>query len=298
MAFAFRQVTVSGGNEGIESNSSIINEITDLLVNESGWLLEDDRRNQAGSNTLSDTHKVVFSSNGGESGTSPNWYLTLVSGTGASVGVDAISVQISTAYDSGTHSVPGSGIANVDTTSVSSLDSFNTDSDGYNALWIAADKDGVALFNNHEGSDWGVFLAGKAIPFLNEDFEPYSVYIKTNTSPDLVTNGWLGIVGNPPENITNNGDGQSFAYSLLSDNNEPRRNLGNDRLLFTGVPYLWAIDDISPSRKGALGLVRHVLAGAAEAAGLPFVGKMRIESTGQEFICFSSSNRSTYLRAS
>ncbi|MBD3260423.1 MAG: hypothetical protein GF334_01875 [Candidatus Altiarchaeales archaeon] len=260
--------------------------------------MEDDRRTQAGSTTLADTHKVVLNSNGGESGTSPNWFLTLVSGTGSSPGDDNISVQIATAYDSGTHAVPASGVANVDTTSVSSLDDFDTDSDGYNALFIAADKDSVSVFNNHEGDSWGILCVGKPVSFFDEDFEPYSLYIKTDINVDITGNSWLGIVGNPPETITNNGDGAVLTYTNLTDNNEPRRNLGNNRNIFTGVPLLWAIDDASPSRKGAMGFVRHVFGASVDSAGIPLIGKLINEGTGQEFICFSSTNLSIFLRAS
>lgn len=60
MPFAFREVTISGILQTVEGTSAALNVITDVMVNEMGWILEDDRRAQAGSSNVTLTHKVVF----------------------------------------------------------------------------------------------------------------------------------------------------------------------------------------------------------------------------------------------
>lgn len=110
MAFAFRQVTISGHRNDTEGTSKAINEITDVLVNEMGWGLEEDRRSQAGNAAVNLTHKVVFKSNGGEFSDQPNWYFTLTSGTAAPAGTDRIGFQMCTAYNTATHDTNASGV--------------------------------------------------------------------------------------------------------------------------------------------------------------------------------------------
>ena len=83
MPFSFREVTVSGFRADTEGTSKAISEIVEVLVNEMGWVLEDDRRTQAGSADVTLTHKVVFKNDTGESGTDSNWYFTITSATGA-----------------------------------------------------------------------------------------------------------------------------------------------------------------------------------------------------------------------
>ena len=109
MTFVYNEVTISGGHEGELGTSGVLNAITDAMVS-AGWSLVDDRRAQAGSATLSLTHKVVLSSNGGESGTSPDIYLTITSGTAAATTASTLGMQISGAYDVGSHAVPASGV--------------------------------------------------------------------------------------------------------------------------------------------------------------------------------------------
>lgn len=297
MTFSFRQVTVSGGNTSIEGTSAVINEITDVLVNECGWVIEDDRRAQAGSTLVANTHKIVLNSNGGESGTDPNWYFTLVSGVNNQTAKDKVSIQISTAYDSGTHLPPASGVALQDTTTVSTLTDFDTDSDGYNQLFISADKDGVAIFNNVQSTTWGICLVGKAISFLDETFEPYGLYSHTSDATSVVGNSWLGIVGNPPQAMDNNSSGNTVFYSGLSTTNEPRQGLGNEEAIFTGLPLLFVLSDTSTPLVGAVGFVRHVFGMTGNLSGVPFMGKMTVPATGQEFIVFGGST-SIAVRAS
>lgn len=298
MVFSFKQVTISGGNQGVEGTSGVINAITDVLVNEVGWLIEDDRRSQPGSNSPATTHKIVFNSNGGETGTSPNWFLTLTSGTRSSIGLDTIATQISTAYDVGTHLIPASGVGVINNTNLAFFRTFSTDSDGYNQLFIAADKDGVAIFNNHRANSWGIFLAGKAITPFDASFEPYGVYLHTSTAPNVVGTDWLGIVGNPPSAVDSINDGSVLNFNTGAAQ-EPRTNLGNSEPVFTATPLVWSISDASPAQKGTgtIGFARHIFSMPTSTIGIPFIGKMLVPGTGQEFIVFGDSI-SIALRAS
>jgi hypothetical protein len=296
MSFVFRELTVSGSNQGVEGTSGVINAITDAMTT-AGWAIEDDRRSQAGSTSLVTTHKIVLKSDGGELGTSPNWYLTLTSGTSSTQGLNDIGTQISTAYDVGAHDVSASGIKNPDTGTLSSLTKLVTDSDGYNALWIAADKDVVVIVNNYVGTSFSAFYAGKAVNFLDEDKEPYGVMTRIVANHAWAGSGAVGIVGNPPENITTGSDGYILYYAFAATN-EPRVGLGNPEALFTAVPWLWVVNDASPLRKGAIGYLKHCYSGAPNTAGVPFIGKAVVSETGQEFRVFAGAAASFYLRAS
>jgi len=296
VVFSFKQVTISGANEGVEGTSAVINAITDVLVNEVGWLIEDDRRNQAGSTLVANTHKIVFNSNGGESGSDPNWYLTLISGSGVATANDNLRVQVSTAYNVSTHLIPASGVGVINSTNVTSLTTTRTDSDGYNLLFVAADKDGIAIFNNFGGTFWGVLMAGKAITPFDASFEPYGVYLHTSTVPNVIGTDWRGIVGNPPSVADAANDGVTLNLNIAASQ-EPRSGLGNSEAIFTALPIVWSINDVSPAQKGTIGFVRHIFSLPNSSIGIPFIGKMVVPGTAQEFIVFGDSI-SIALRAS
>jgi hypothetical protein len=296
MAFLFREVTVSGGNQALEGTSGVVNAITDFLT-DIGFSIEDDRRSQPGNANDTLTHKVVFNSNGGETGLRPNWYLQVSSGTAAAVNANNIGFNASTAYDVGTHNVPASGIE-VATGALSTWRSLVTDSDGYNAMFMAGDKDGFVLVLNQNGDITQVANMGRVNTFLDEDLEPYGLLCRTSTTTAINTTDARGIVGNnPPQPLTTAQDASIGVYALAVAN-EPRINLGNAEALFTALPYVWLVNDASPVRKGAIGYIPHVFAGASDTAGVPFIGKAVVSGTGQEFRVFSNISTSLYLRAS
>ncbi len=295
MVFIYREVTVSGANEGIEGSSGVINEITDLLV-DCGWSIEDDRRAQPSSTNSTTTHKVVLVNNGGESGTDPNWYLTVVSGSNATQLGNQVSFQVSTSYDVSAHFPFASGIAHPATTNPASNRIMTVDSDGYNALFMSADKEGIALMNNFQGIQLQQVYMGKVDPFLGPELEPYGVAAHTLSLPNP-TMVVFGIVGNPPQELSAAQDSTSLTYLQLTAQ-QPRQNLGNDEAVWTALPITWMVDDGAPVRKGAIGYFRNMFCMVGAAGGVPFIGKAVVSGTGQEFRVFSGSAQSVALRAS
>jgi hypothetical protein len=288
MVFSYNEVTISGGNAGIVGASSVLDAVADTMV-AAGWVIDDDRRSQAGSSVLANTHKIVLRNEGGESGTSPNIYVTLTSGNSAAQNAATVGMQVSGAYDNVSHTVPASGVKNPNTTTLSQLRTFSVDADGYNRLWIAADKDQVALVNNHSGSVTPVVFLGRIHKYLDDELEPYGAIVFSPGSMTPVSNNALGIVGNnPPETITTSSDGDTVTIALTSAQ-EPRQGLGNQEAIFTANPILWTVDDASPVRKGVIGQIRHVWAGANQNAGLPPFGTAVVSGTGQEFAVFGGS---------
>ena len=283
MSFAFREVTISGSKAGVEGTSQVLNEITDVLVNEMGWVLEDDRRTQAGSADITLTHKVVFNSNTGESGQESNWYFTLTSGTGASVGSNIIGFQMTTSYDIGTHDTSSSGVETP--TLHSSPATITVDSDGIFNLWVSGDKDGVVIVNNRENS-YGALMVGKAKTFLDSTFEPFGLYVVSAVgSTFLTTPNARSIVGNPPEAIINNSESEVLGITM-GVSNEPRAGLGNSDAIFTLLPMVLTVDDISPSRKGFIGLVRNAWKVAPTSAGWIKESVITISGSGQTYLGF------------
>ena len=298
MSFAFKEVTVSGGNFDVEGTASAIDEITDVMVS-AGWTIDDDRRSQPGSTSMTTTHKVVLVNDGGESGTDPNIYITLVSGTSASPGSDTVGFQVATAYDNVSHDVPASGIKIPNTNNPSFLSKkFDGDSNGYINMWIAADKDSVAVFTNSIGTRDQRVIVGKCIPFMDRDAEPYSVYLSNAGTFSATDSSVYAIVGNNPVQSIITSSDSSFSALTLTVSEEPRDGLGQDRHLYTGIPVLFSVDDTSPLLKGVLGYVDHIFTAVAQTVGLPRVGKMVVSGTGQEYIVFGQSTNSVFLRAS
>jgi hypothetical protein len=295
MVFIYREVTVSGANEGVEGSSGIINAMTDLLV-DCGWSIEDDRRAQPGSSNSTTTHKVVLVNNGGETGTNPNWYLTIVSGTTTTINSNTVGLQVSTSYDVSAHFPFASGVAHPSSTNPATNRTFLCDSNGFTALFMSADKEGIAMVTNYEGSDRYQVYAGRVDSFLGPELEPYGIAVNTllQPNPTVVT---YGIVGNPPQELSAAQDSTTLTY-LQTNAQQPRQNLGQDEASWTAVPIMWVVQDSSPARKGAIGYFRNMFAMAVETAGVPFIGRATVSGTGQEFRVFSGTATSIALRAS
>ena len=287
MTFVYNEVTVSGGNESVNGPSGVINALTDQLVS-AGWVLEDDRRSQPGSATLSLTHKVVLKSDGGESGTSPNVYITLTSGTAAATTATTVGMQVSGAYDVGAHAVPASGVKSPDTTTLSLLRVFGVDPDGYNRLWMAADRDAISFVINYAGDTYYTVDIGKGTNFLNEELEPYGVYLSTFGSITSAPTSVYGLMGNNTVQQVNTTNDTNFVTYTFAASNQPTRGMGNEEPRFAAMPITWIAANASPVQRGWIGYVKHKFAGASEAEGLPTVGEAVDITTGQEFKVFSS----------
>jgi len=293
MTFAYRQVTISGHRIGFEGTSKAINEIVDVMANSMGWVLEDDRRNQAGSATLSATHKVALRSSLGESGDQPQWHVVLTSGIGAAAPSDLIGCQISTAYDTAAHDVPASGIeAPADHTSQRLV----TDSDAQFVLWISGNKDGVVLVT-HAGGQFNWLTFGRTQHFLTTSLEPYGLYIvsaATTINPSI--GSVPGIAGEPPQTFTST-EGQFLAYSLVAGN-QPQYNLGEREAIFTALPVIFGVNDTSPVRKGAIGICPNFWAAAPETAGIISPTEFVVSGTSERYMAFGGPTATLIIRKS
>jgi len=295
MSFAYREVVVSGTRDGVEGTSQCINEITDVMVNQMGWVLEDDRRAQAGSSNETLTHKVVFKSNLGESNDQPNWYMTITSGTGSAQRNNFLSFKIHSAYDVGTHDTAATG---VETPSTISTLTLPTDSDGNFVLWISGDKDGIALVTNSR-SVYGHALVGRSQHFVDNSIEPFGLYINTSTDVNPATLSCRSIAGEPPQAFQNVSEGEILSYPF-STTHEPRMGLGSPEAFFTAMPLMHMTDDASPSiRKGAIGLISGAWSCAPTGAG--WVKETVITVSGspdREYVAFPTTTNGLVIRKS
>jgi len=263
MSFSFREVVVSGTKDGTEGTSKCLNEIVDVMVNGMGWVMEEDRRLESGSTNVTLTHKVVFNSNGGESLDQSNWFFTITSGTVAAPGSDLLGLQIATAYDTGTHDTAASG---VETPLGHTTLTVPVDSNGNFVLWVSGDKDGV-VFVTHVRGVYGYAIIGRGQHFVDNSIEPFGLYINSNASSTTVTSTTCrSIAGQPPQAFQNASEGEILGYSLGAIN-EPRVGLGSGETFFTAVPLVHTVDDGTPLRKGAVGLVSNAWSCAPATAG-------------------------------
>ncbi len=295
MSFSYRQVVISGTSDGVEGTSTALNEIVDVMVNEMGWVLEDDRRTQAGSANETLTHKVVLKSNLGESNDQPNWYMTISSGTTSTVKADTLGLKIHSAYDVGTHDTAATGVETPVTLATYTL---TTDSDGNFVLWISGDKDGVALVT-HARASYAHALIGRSQHFVDNTIEPFGLYINavtTDTNPQ--STAVRSIVGEPPSAFQNSSEGEFLVYPLTVTN-EPRVNLGDGETSFTALPIMHMVDDTSPQRKGAIGLVSNAWSGTTANAGwLPETVITVAGSPPREYIAFPTTTNALVIRKS
>jgi len=284
MSFAFREVTISGSKLGVEGISTALNEITDVLVNEMGWVLEDDRRTQAGSTNVTLTHKVVFRNNGGESGTENSWYFTLTSGTAAAPGNNNVGFQLTDSYDTVTHDTSSSGVETPIAHTTSPV--ITLDSNGIFNLWISGDKDGIVIINNRENV-YGVFSVGKSKTFLDSISEPQGLYSFTSTSntATTTTTNVRVIAGNPPEAFTSTSETELLAVTM-GTNNQPRFGLGQIDAIFTLLPLTLTVDDSSPTRRGFIGLARNIWVVAPTTVGWIKESLITISGSNQTYLAF------------
>lgn len=294
MTFVYKEVTVSGGNIDEHGVSGVLNAITDQLVT-AGWSIVDDRRSQNGSATLSLTHKVVLVSNNGESGSSPNVYFTLTSGTAAATTATTLGMQVSGAYDVGAHAVPASGVKSPNTTTLSQLRTFSCDPDGYNRLWMSADQDAISFVINYQGNIYYTIDMGRGDNFLDESLEPYGVYLSTVGLITSLATSVYGLMGNnPAQPINATNDSQFLSYTYAASN-QPGRGLGSNEPRWAAMPIAWVATNTSPVQQGWIGYVKHRFSGASDVEGIPTVGEAVDINTGKEFKVFGDAS-SFYLR--
>ncbi len=286
MSYAFREATVSGHLYNVEGTSAYIKIIQDALVNDMGWVLVEDSTALASPN-----HLLILHNNGGESGSDPNYYLILNSGT-----INEIGFKVATAWDVGSPgSVPGSGFVAPGSFTTTTLE---TDEDGLFRGWIAGDKDAVNFVTETVSAsnitDFDLECVGRALQFHNETLEPYSIYLfGTTTQSTLVeTNSVFGLVGNDPIiAITASNDGEIQAYPQANQSEPWNLDEGADQVNYTGVPYLWSLDDAT--NKGSIGLLRHIW--AIRAPGAPDRTILRDEESNDEYIVFQTGGTRAFM---
>ncbi len=285
MTFAYREVTVSGIRYDTEGTSKAIKEIEDVMVNDMGWVLEEDSTTLAGSN-----HKLIMHNNGGESGLDPNFYLIMTSGT-----TNQLQLQVSTAWTAGSPgSVPGSGTVSPLTTPRT----VATDEDGNFKLWISGDKDAVNFVTNPLSSYQSAHF-GRAVPLLDTSFEPYAVYLIADAGsiPSVESASAYGLISNNPIiGINANSDTTVIAYSTLTTNEPYNLDDSQDQPFYTALPYLWLSDNTSPLNKGAIGLLRNVW----RSTNLGIINETVFTNpaNSEEFIGFDTNTTTILIRKS
>jgi len=283
MSFAFREVTISGNKSGVEGMSSALNEITDVLVNEMGWVLEDDRRTRAGNANVTLTHKVVFRNNGGESGTDQSFYFTLTSGTVAAVLSNNMGFQLTDSYDTVTHDTSSSGVETP--TSHTTTPFLTLDANGIFNLFISGDKDAIIIVANKE-DNYSFMTVGKSKTFLDAISEPQGLYyFAATTTTTITTTSCRTIAGNPPQAFTASSDSEILAITM-GTNNTPRFNLGQNDAIFTLLPLVLTVDDTTGPRKGFIGMLRNVWAVAPTSTGWIKESLITISGTSQTYLAF------------
>lgn len=293
MPFSFREVTISGLRQDTEGTSAALNTITDVLVNEMGWGLEDDRRTQPGNANVTLTHKVVFKNNNGESGNDVNWFITLTSGTALATDSNLIGSQIHSLYDVSIHDTATSG---VETPLSHVTNTFNTDSNGNFKMWISGDKDAVVIITQVL-NNFSFMTFGKSKGFLGPNIEPYGIYLHSIASTIPTTTSVKSIVSNPPIAMQNANEGEFLSISTLT-NNQPRINLGQQDPIFTFFPMVHTVDDGSPIRKGAIGLVRNAWAGIGANVGWLRPSLITVSGSIQTYLGFPDTSTALVIRRS
>jgi len=245
MSFAFREVVISGSRPDTEGSARGIQELTTAMET-MGWTIHDDRTAQPSPN-----HKMVLYNNQGEDATASGIYMVLTSGTN-----DEIGVQVSTGWNASTHVLEG-----VYSPLTAGPTSIQTDEDATYMMWVAGDKDAIAVFTKTEDIYTGL-VAGRAVPFMDTDYEPYGVYVRESfpNSPVIpATSPVYGLVGTTPTAITTSNQASIIFPGTFGTADEPRTALQHDweDVVFTALPMIFMVD-IDNDNKGAIGFVKHL----------------------------------------
>ncbi|MBD3260424.1 MAG: hypothetical protein GF334_01880 [Candidatus Altiarchaeales archaeon] len=273
MVFTFRQVIVSGTQEGVEGVSAALQELN-TFMQDAGWSLVDDRSAEPGTNIDSTHHKIVWSSNG-EQGNYPTFFVTAYSGTGTPTDSSRISIDVHSAYDVGTHTFPASGVRSASTnlTGIGSTQSAVQvrSQDDNTELYISGDSEMVALvtrktIDNSAGTTMDSICFGRFNSFMSVNENPYPLLVNGDSTVGggVVTtnfNSVRGIGGNPPAGFNQNNDMEVLAHQFTS--NQQPYDLGSANDVWVALPFLVTYDDTSPiPRSGIAGTVRNAWVGA------------------------------------
>jgi hypothetical protein len=274
MVYQYSEVKVDGTAEGVEGVSGALEQISTFMQN-CGWTLVDDRSSQPGSSNIETTHKYVFSSNG-ENGEYPTFFMTLTSGTSATVNSNLLGVTAHTAYDVGTNSIPASGARTTTgaaTTMPNTITSLNVRSQDDNTeIYMAGDSEMVHLvtrreITNNSSVTMDSISFGRFDSFMSVEENPYPMLINGANGTGIVTAGTVSprsIGGQPPRGFVNNSETTVLSTSPQSyaDGVQPYSINSVDSIFF-GYPMQVVYNDAtSPGWKGAAGMVRGAWLGA------------------------------------
>ena len=97
--------------------------------------------------------------------------------------------------------------------------------------------------------------------------------------------------------LTAAGEGE-FLGIALATTNEPRQGLGQEEAIFTFLPLVHTVDDASPLRKGAIGMVRNMWLGVTSNVGWLRESLITISGSSQTYLAFPDTTNSLVIRRS
>ena len=293
MSFGYQELTISGSVEGHEGTIEFIRNLKTFML-DIGWTLTEDRTDQPGSSD-GDT-RLVMQSNG-EAGEYPTFYMVVVSGSSATPASNFTWFQLSTAYDTGNHEVPASGVATENFPSGHGF--LNTRSQEDYAVWMSGDSEALAIVTRQSPTTYDSILIGRANSFMSTADNPFPLYyISRNTAVILTVDAGTymrGIGGNPPQ-FFGSADMVSYAYPIASAN-QPYQ-LGSAESIYFASPIIMAYRDISPLRKGVIGTVGSGWHGVGTSTGLYKEGRLTASGTSgvQTYRVFPTTSYSLIMR--
>jgi len=254
MPFSYRNATISGGSDDtLEGASAFIQTVEDVLVNEMGWVVEDDQTASAGA-----SHKLILRSNG-EGSEFSTFYVVLTSGTGGgTANLNAITMQMATAWDSSAHVVPSSGVE-----TVFAQTRLNTRSQEDFEFWISGDSEGVVFITRQNPSTYDSLSFGRANSFYSQTVNPFPLYVMGDTSNIILSasNGAVRAIGGKTPRAFIGFECNTLPYFNLTAANQPYRQSGASSI-FVALPVLFNYRDSTPLAKGSAGTLRNSWSGA------------------------------------
>ena len=308
MVYIYRTVVASGTNEGVEGVSKGMASIS-LFMQDCGWDLVEDRSTEPATG-FDNTHmKYVFSSNG-EEGNYPTFYMTLYSGSATGINADTMYMVAHTAYDTGTHLTPASGVRTAvgQTAALAKPNDTNADNrlliysqTDDTEIYMAGDSEMVHLItrkvnDNNSASTMDNSYFGRFNSFLSVDRNPYPLIVVARPGALIttsVTSFPRGIWGNPPQSSPNRTHVTIQAPTTIADANMPYIN-GVDSI-FTALPLIVYYNTTTGDPvKGVVGTVRN---GWVSSDGTSMFNLSILTASGtggaQEYISFTHETTTT-----
>ena len=277
--FAFYETVVSGSRIDTHGVSQGILAIATGMQS-MGWSIYDDQLTDP-----SDSRIVMYNEEGET--TSSGIYLVVASGSTSS-----IYFQIANSWDAGVHQADDL----ITPTVVSSIPLPVTHDTSW-VLWTSGDKDSVTIVNKVENVYYHI-IAGRGENFLGPDLEPYGVYLKEGGEGTPGATDVRGIVGNPPQTLLIQNEGEFLVYPIAASNS-PRTGLQGDEedVILSALPLLFVVDDTSPLRKGAISIVKNVWNMRGTDIGVMSEMVFTVEGSSEEYMAFAGTYALVIRRA-